>query len=911
MTLTPGARLGTYQVVSKLGEGGMGEVYRARDARLGRDVAIKILPQAVAHDPERLARFEREARTLASLNHPNIATLHGLEQADGRHYLVMELVSGQTLAELIEHAGRQSTTDVPSSIAIARQIAEALEAAHEHGVVHRDLKPANVKMRDDGLVKVLDFGLAKASDMSSGSGDLATITSPAMTAAGIILGTAAYMAPEQARGKPVDKRADVWAFGVVLYELLTRQRLFQGETVTDVVAAVLTKPIDLASLPPETPRRVQEILARCLERDPKKRLRDIGEARIVLESPSDAASAIARDASVISATSAVTPALALAPPRTSIVPWAIAAIATAVAIALTAWILLNPRASTPAASTAGPVLLELGPPTGGRFSIGSNSGHAVISPDGSTVAYFVQASEGRSLMVRSIATGETRAIPNTNGAHYPFWSPDSKALGFFGVGKMFTVQLAGGLPEGVTDIVQGRGGTWTDKNEILFTPNGGGVIHRIPARGGNAVTVTTLDESRGENAHYWPVALPGGDRFLYFVRSTTPENNGIYLGSLDGTTKPVRLITSLSSAIFVAGTSAGTGRLLWVRDTDLLAQAFNPATGVLSGAVTTVATDVRVEDSQRLTFASASNDGTLVWASARAADFVLTWYNRDGKRMGQLPIAPGKVLQPALSPDGRKVAFTRAAGGTADIWSHDIASGNTTQVTTDPDYDEAPYWSPDSRLLVHQGRAGGKDAVIIRAIDGQTPPIAIYGATDISSGPFLPNGQAVILSMAEPGQPPIMKFVRLSNVKEAISLGEGDKFLTQPSPSPDGHWLTIPVGQIGRPDLALVRLHDDGTKVTLGQQRIPMTSGGGIEAHWSRDGKEIVYLTPDGTLMAVSVTLAAESATVGKPVPLFKIPLDSGNWTSNWATMPDHGKFIVLEAPYAADQRFRVLLNAR
>jgi Tol biopolymer transport system component len=476
---------------------------------------------------------------------------------------------------------------------------------------------------------------------------------------------------------------------------------------------------------------------------------------------------------------------------------------------------------------------------------------------------------------------------------------------------MFTVQLAGGLPEGVTDIVQGRGGTWTDKNEILFTPIGGGVIHRIPARGGNAVKVTALDESRGENAHYWPVALPGGDRFLYFVRSTTPENNGIYLGSLDGKTKPMRLITSLSSAIFQPGTSGGPGRLLWVRDTDLLAQAFDPVTGVLSGAVTTVASDVRVEDSQRLTFASVSNDNTLVWASARAADFVLTWYNRDGKRMGQLPIAPGKVLQPALSPDGRKLAFTRAAGGTADIWSHDIASGNTTQVTTDPDYDESPYWSPDSRLLAHQGKAGGKDAVIIRAIDGQTPPMAIHGATDISSGPFLPNGKAVLLSMAEPGQPPIMKFVRLANVRDAISLGEGDKFLTQPSPSPDGRWLTIPVGQIGRPDLALVRLHDDGTKVTLGQQRIPLTSGGAIEAHWSRDGREIVYLTPDGMLMAVSVTLAAESATVGRPVPLFRIPLDSGNWTSNWTTMPDHGKFIVLEAPFAADQRFRVLLNAR
>ena len=532
MSLTPGTRIGGFEIVGSLGAGGMGEVYRARDTRLNRDVALKVLPELFAADADRLARFTREAQTLAALNHPNIAHIHGLEEFPppgpgqaGVRALAMELVDGDDLSDII----RRGPLPLADALPIAAQIANALEAAHEHGIVHRDLKPANTKVRPDGTVKVLDFGLAKAASPAlalSGGAPLPspTMTSPAMTAMGVVLGTAAYMAPEQARGKPVDRRADIWAFGVILMEMLTGRRLFDGETVSDVMVAVMTAPVDLASLPADVPSRVRELIARCLERDPRRRLRDIGEARVALESP----------ATDITASSVGTIAggqpLVSVPSRRWMLPWAIAGVS--LALAATAGALWLRAASTPTASQR--LLLEIGPPFGEELVIQSNAGAAVVSPDGSMVAFATHGAAGRRLYVRSLMTGEARALSGTEEAYYPFWSPDSRSLGFFGSSKLLTVSVAGGLPEAIADIQQGRGGTWTDQGQILFTPRGGGVIHRVSERGGPVEAITALDAGRGENAHYWPVALPGGGSFLYFVRSTRPENNGIYLRSLDG-----------------------------------------------------------------------------------------------------------------------------------------------------------------------------------------------------------------------------------------------------------------------------------------------------------------------------------------------------------------------------------------
>ncbi|HEX7778485.1 MAG TPA: protein kinase, partial [Vicinamibacterales bacterium] len=707
MTRAPSSRIGPYEIRTALGAGGMGQVYGARDTRLDRDVALKILPYAFTADADRLGRFEREAKTLASLNHPNIAHIYDTGKSDaGLAYLAMELVEGRTLDTAI----RSGNIEVGTAVSIARQIAEALEAAHEHGIIHRDLKPANVIVRDDDVVKVLDFGLAKAMDPGESvkSGAEATRTSPVMTQAGWILGTAAYMSPEQARGRAVDRRADIWAFGVVLFELLTGKRLFEGESISDVVVAVLTQPIELAPLPAAVPPRVRELIGRCLERDPKRRLRDIGEARLLLESP-DAPSTLMTQSGAIG----ILPAQPVPRPRTQVLPWAIAAIAVVIATAL-----VVQRMRATGAVATGRMILELGPPPDVELVIGSNAGSAIISPDGSTVAFLGQTAAGRKLFVRSLATGETRAITGAVEASYPFWSPDSRSLGFFSSTQLMTVAIAGGLPEAVAPTQTGRGGTWTDNGVLLFTPVGGGVIHRVPERGGTVEQVTTLDASRGENAHYFPVALPGGQKFLFFVRSTRAENNGIYLGYLDGKTKPVRVVTSLSSGVYVPGRDATPGRLLWVRDGQLLAQTLDIDGARLTGEVTTVASDVRVEESQRATFASVSNNGTIVWASARAGDFAFAWFDRTGRRLDALPIASGKLVQPRLSPDDKKLVFTRVVSGMADLWLHDIASGATTQVTTDPEYDENATWSPDSRMVAYQGNVDYQTAAMLAPVDG-------------------------------------------------------------------------------------------------------------------------------------------------------------------------------------------------
>ena len=907
----PTGTIGHYEILAKLGEGGMGEVYRARDTKLGRDVALKVLPSSLANDPERLARFRREAQMLAALNQPHIAQIYGFDDSGAVHALVMELVDGPTLADVMFDTAAAPDTPpgvpVADAIRIARQIAEALEAAHDKGIVHRDLKPANVKVAEDGTVKVLDFGLAKALDPTSGPG-LDALNSPTLTnratQLGVILGTAAYMAPEQAKGRGVDKRADIWAFGVVLFEMLTGRRAFAGEDTSDVLAAVLRQEIDWTTLPADTPASVRRLLRRCLERDPKRRLRDIGEARIALESPDDDADVRARKPDAPGVPSVANDTrTARRVSRSAAVAWAIAIVAMAAATALA----VKSLTSALPPSRAERLALDIGPPPGQEFLVGSNAGAIVISPDGTTVAFIIQTASGRRLQVRSLVTGETRALSGTGDVSYPFWSPDSRSLGFFGNSKLFTIAIAGGLPEAIADIDQGRGGSWSDAGFILYTPRGGGTVQRVPELGGKVEQVTTLDPGRGENAHYWPVALPGGRKFLFFIRSTRPENNGIYLGSLDGA-KPVRLVTSMSSGFYAPPRDGRPGSLLWVRDDELLAQPLEVEAGRLTGEVTTIASDVRVEDSQRGTFASVSNTGRLVWASARAAELTFAWYERSGRRFGTLPIAPGKIMQPRISPDGRKLLFTRALGGTADIWLHDFSSGATTQVTSDPDYDENPFWSPNGRQLIYQGRPQGVEGLLLATLDGSAPPVYLARGPRASFGRFMPGGRAVLISRSDVGTSNDLAFLSLDRPEALTQLTSGAAREQEPAPSPDGRWVAFVSERAGRPEVVVAQLLTEGTTVRLDAPR-PISSAGGIDPEWRHDGREIVYLAPDSMLMAVSVTIAGSAVSVGKPSPLFKVTADAGGWGSNWDATADHTKFVVVEAPRAAGQHFRVLTN--
>ena len=546
-TLAAGQRVGAYTILSLLGSGGMGEVYRARDATLGREVALKVLPSLFTSDPERLARFEREARLLASLNHPNIATIHGFEKADGIHALVLEVVEGQTLAERLQPGAALPLAD---ALTIARQIAEALEAAHEKGVVHRDLKPANIKIRPDGVVKVLDFGLAKAVAPAGLAADGSRLPPQTMggTRDGLIVGTAAYMSPEQARGQPVDTRADIWAFGCVLYEMLSGQGPFVGPTVTDTLVAILEREPNWDALPLVLHPRIHELLRRCLEKDPKKRWRDVGDVRMeierVLSGPAQAAAPLVKRASNA---------------RTRLA-WVIA---TVLAVAL--------------AAAARPYLSGTAPPET-RVDISTpevpEPTFFAIAPDGRRLVFVAFRNGQTQLFLRSLDEDSAQPLSGTEAAILPFWSPDGRSVGFFASQQLKRLDIDGGLVQTVARAQPGPGGAWGPDGAILFAPLPAGPLFQVPSSGGEPVAVTKLGAN--QSAHWSPVFLPGGRQFLFYV-SGTGDTRGIYLGSLDSPQT-----TRLTDAE-TPGTYTPSGWVMFERQGALVARRFDPVRGMLSG----------------------------------------------------------------------------------------------------------------------------------------------------------------------------------------------------------------------------------------------------------------------------------------------------------------------------------------
>src|SRR5262245_12178483 len=560
VALAPGTRLGPYQVVSLLGEGGMGQVYRARDSKLKRDVAIKVLPETFVRDPDRLARFEREAEVLAALNPPNIAAVYGFEESPDANGIVLEFVDGPTIADRIA----RGPIPIDDVLPIARQIVEAMIAAHEQGIIHRDLKPANIKVTPDGKVKVLDFGLAKASDPhTTVSGinvaELPTITSPAnMTGIGMVLGTAAYMSPEQARGRAVDARADVWAFGAVVFEMLTGRRAFPGDDVTETIANIVKTEPDWSALPADTSVAVRALLRRCLQKDPERRLRHIADARFNLEDVETLALPAQRPS---------------APAR--VLPWIVAVLAVVGAVT---WVLWQRPATEERALD-----FDINPPAGAEFVLGAGTSLA-ISPDGRAVA-FVAASHGiEKLWVRSLdSAGSAHELPGTDGADQPFWSPDSRSVGFFSEGRLKRIDVAGGPPVIVANTSAARGATWAPDRTIIFTPTVTSGLQRVSdAGGGVAAPLTTLDSPR-EASHRWPQALPDGKRFIYYVQSTDARVGGVYIASLDRPQEKTLLVENPYNALYAPPNSRHPGYLLFLRENALIARPFDPARGSFSG----------------------------------------------------------------------------------------------------------------------------------------------------------------------------------------------------------------------------------------------------------------------------------------------------------------------------------------
>ncbi len=890
MALTTGSRLGSFEILAGIGAGGMGEVYRARDAKLGRDVALKVLPEAFARDAERMARFQREAKVLASLNHPNIASIYGLEDSGATHALVMELVEGPTLADRI----KAGPIPIDETLRIAKQITEALEYAHERGIVHRDLKPANVKVTNDDAVKVLDFGLAKAIEGDAASIDIST--SPTMsrmaTLAGVLLGTAAYMSPEQAKGKPVDRRADIWAFGCVLYEMLTGKQTFTGETVTDTLAAVIRAEPDWSQLPAATPIRVRVLLQRCLQKDPKQRLRDIGDARISLEEVLSGAP----DPALASGTAAVMPLWRRA------IPWALLG-AAVIALAIVAW---APWRETTTIARPELSRFQIPLPEQARFN-----GIFALSPDGRQLAFAAAGNDGvQRLWIRPIDSLEARPLPGSESSTIPpfFWSPDSRFIAFQSSGKVQKIDVTGGPAQPLCDVRGNEvGGSWNGDGVIIFS-QAPGTIMKVSAEGGPATPVTALDVSRGEVSQVFPAFLPDGRHFLYTRLAATPANTGVYLGSLDS--KPedqpnTRLLPDDAMPVYVPSSDSAPGYLLFVRNSVLLAQSFDERRLALSGEPHVVAD--RVGSEGGFGYISASRTGTLIYRSGgQEQNSQLEWFNRQGgvvSSVGQ----PGAYITAVLSPDATRVAISQFGEHPISIWLLDLLRGTSTRFTFGEDAN-FPVWSPDGSSIAFSSRGSLYRKLANGAKDEE---LLLQGGQPAAVTSWSRDGRFLLYSIVDPKTKADLWVLPLAGDRKPVPFLRTDFNEQDGRFSPDGHYVTYVSDESGRQEIYVREFSPASVGDGAGGGGKWLISGsGGTEPRWRGDGKELYFRGADGKLMAVEVT-TQPVFQAGAAKALFQAPLAGGPvGLPQWDVTSD-GKRFLFPAPaeQTASVPFTVVLN--
>ncbi len=824
--LIAGDKVGSYGIIALIGAGGMGEVYRARDTKLKREIALKVLPTPFARDPERMARFEREAQMLAALNHPNIAQIYGLEGSA----LVMELVEGEP---------PKGPMSFEEAWKIASQIASALEYAHDNGIVHRDLKPANVMVTPEGVVKLLDFGLAKAFGNQHETPQVSDENSPTMslaaTAAGVVLGTAAYMAPEQAKGKPVDKRADIWAFGVVVYELLSGERLFKCADISDTLAQVLTKQPDLNRVPFQARR----LLKRCLERDPKLRLRDIGEAQFLVENTP-------------------TQEIPAVQPRRSVAVWMLA---VALMLALAGLSFLYVRQKSP---DQGVLRYTIAAPD---HSTGLHS--FAVSPDGRSVVVAAVVEGKRQLWMRALDSLKAEPIPSTEGAAFPFWSPDSSRIGFFAQGKLKKIAASGGTVQTICDVADGRGGSWNRDDVIVFSPGPAGIdIQKVPAGGGASTSVTGTT-----GAYKHPVFLPDGNRFLYLISRADAGKTGIYVASLDGKENR-RILADVSGAIF-APSARGVGRLLFIRENTLMAQPFDPASATTSGDVVPVAEGVSLTTNNHYAPVTVSDSGMLLYESGgnQGENAQIAWYDRAGKPLGPM-IGPG--LDPSISPDGKWIAFRRVANGQNDIWLRDLNRGADQRLTTDASVNGAPVWSPKGdRLAFASNRGGAPYSLYQKAASGTGPDEGLLAAGNNKiPSQWSRDGRFLIYSALDPKTRLDVWVLPLDGAPDRKSTAFVHSEFNEDfgQLSPDSHWMAYTSDESGQREVYV-------RPFPTGDGQIKISIAGGEQPRWCCDGKELFFVALDGKLMSVSLTVKAgpkPSFEPGTPRSLFEVHLSEG-----------------------------------
>ena len=890
--LAPGTRLGPYEITAQIGEGGMGEVYRATDTKLDREVAIKVLPQGFTEDKERLARFEREAKLLAQLNHPNIAQIYGLETSGEIRALVMELVPGPTLAERLE-SGPLSFTE---SLSFALQIAQALEEAHEKGIVHRDLKPQNIKASSEGKAKVLDFGLAKAMDAGAGplsAADLARsptlMNSPTLTAVrgtelGVILGTAAYMAPEQAKGRAVDKRADIWAFGVVLFEMLTGRPLFGGETASETIAEVLKQPIDFAELPSGLPGGVERLLRRCLERDPQRRLCDIGEARIALEL------ALAPGAREEAASGSIHPAGARgSSPARRALPWAVAAACAVAAIAL--WMVGRTGALPPAPSRA---VLALRLPAGLNLPLDNRglygqTGLMAISRDGRRVVLVAGPSDSGRLYVRNLDGAQVMPIDGTSGASSPFFSPDGRWIAYFSPGKLRKVAVDGGKPIDLADASLDRGGVWCPDGSIVFPTGVTSGLFRLPVGGGPPVALTTLDIAQGERTHRWPAVLPGGKEVAFTVGRV-----GLPGDYESATIDAVDLATGKRRPLFRGASMVRftpDGYALLAREGQVLALPLAGAAGESTEDAVQVLANVAGIAASGVLYFDISDTGTLVYAESDPGANLLdiAWLSRRGE-LASLGLPPREYQGPKISPDGKRIAVTigPSGGRSGDVWIHDLASGALTKLTFEG-RSWTPVWSRNGREITYATIAAeGREEFRTRpATGGAEPKTVLAFAEGRARQPVAWMPDDSLLAWEDSGNPDVGNVVYFPpGAQEPVPIARTPAIEIQAAASPDGRFVAYAYNANGSGEIYAQPFPPTGAKWQV--------ATGGSMPIWSLDGRELYYIQ-GRAMMAVAVTTTG-TFSVGAPYKLFDMPpeiLPSTDTSTNFDLARD-GRFLVV-----------------
>jgi eukaryotic-like serine/threonine-protein kinase len=876
-----GTKLGPYEILAPLGAGGMGEVYRASDSKLNRDVALKILPAIFTHDPERMARFRREAQVLASLNHPNIGSIYGLEEWNNLRVLVFELVDGPTLADRISGGA----IPLEEALAIARQIADAMAVAHEKGVTHRDLKPANIKITREGNVKVLDFGLAKVlqgpKNLDSDPSYSPTFTNPT-THEGMILGTAAYMSPEQAKGKPVDKRADIWAFGVVLYELLTGRHLFQRETASDTLAAVLKEEPDWNRIP----LKVRPLLRHCLEKDPKRRLRDIGDMHLLLET-----------ASV---------------PVETHRPWLAWGAVGVFLVAFAALSLIHFREER---LVSAPVQFQISPsgslPQGDGFAVSPDGRHlafAAAGPDGVTHLWIRDLD---SLKVRLLSDSRPLTIKPRRVVPPFFWSPDSRFIGFQSGSKLAKIEIFGGPAQTLCDV-QGTvvGGSWNRDGVIVFADIGKGLM-QVSAAGGVASPLTALDRSRKETVHVLPSFLADGRHFLYERASSIPENSGVYVGSLD--TKPEkqdsrRLLATTSGPVYVPSSDSDSGEVLFLRQGTLMAQPFDTHRLEPSGEAVPVAEQVGSYLDYGLF--SASDNGVLVYRSGAGQDYQLTWLNQQGRVLGTVA-EPGRYNSMALSPDGGRVAVSRTNAENTpnwDIWLLDVGRNTSTRLSYDQVRAAFPVWSADGNSVVFDTKYAGESNLYVKLASGAGDERLLLTSTggEKYATSWSRDGRFLLYTAIDPETKSDVWLLPLQGDRQPIPFLRTGFNEDSGRFSPDAHWIAYTSDESGRDEIYVRDFSsgaEHGSWDAAGKWLI--SKDGGTNPRWRGDGKELFYVASDEKLMSVDIS-SKPVFQAGVPRPLFQLPpgFIGGEVTA------DGRRFLIgVPAALSASVPFTVVLN--